>query len=162
MQHSIEENTLGTTLLITPNPDSVAPSIINLITPHSSFGRVDPQSDNIFDAITFQIIVITIIIIPILHNLEHMEVRRDSRIKPQKRPDLLGAGGVREDDKFLRGRTAHHVVECPVFVELIPAAAEEEAIAAVHELEIITLGQEGKRGIDEGRGIQRRDDLETV
>lgn len=55
---------------------------------------------------------------------------------------LVGQVKARQDQPSLSSRVAHHVIKLVVQRDL-PAAAEEKAIAAVHESNVSIGGQEG-------------------
>lgn len=117
------------------------------VTPNSSFGRVDLHP---FDSC-----------LPIHHKLEHMGVGGDGRVEQQ------ASGGVWQHDRLVSGRIAGQHgpllggrIAQDVIGRLrssgLPAAAEEEAIAAAHDVEALTLGQEGEGGVDEGTTVPPR------
>lgn len=68
---------------------------------------------------------------------------------------------VRQDERFLGGGIAHHIVEY-IWIVQLAAEAEDEAIAAIQEEDAFALGQEGEGRVDERRGLRRRDGIETT
>lgn len=76
----------------------------------------------------------------------------DGWFKP-KASDLHLAGplGGRHDHPFLSGGIAHHIVQC-LGVSRLPAAAKQEAIAAVQDVKALVFGQERQRGCQDPDG----------
>uniref|UniRef100_A0A8R7RBU0 Uncharacterized protein n=1 Tax=Triticum urartu TaxID=4572 RepID=A0A8R7RBU0_TRIUA len=79
----------------------------------------------------------------LLHQLKHMEMRRQSWVEAQTCAAVDAVlARVRQQDPLLRGRIAHHIkMALANLTRDVIQAAEEETVAAVQQIQLLVLGR---------------------
>ena len=137
MQMAVKEDSRR---LAIGEPNMLIPCLL-IMNPSPGFRRIHLHSDEVDREVRRKKFL--------LHQLKHMEVRRRLVEAQTSGARLARLARVRQDDPLLRRGVAHDVTELVGTGRDFVPAAEEEAVAAVQEVDAPVAGEERGRGADQ-------------